>query len=550
MSTSPTPIRRRLSASPPLIPRRLRGGKPPRLSKHLSTGSRRSPSPPSDSRMNKAFTPSSEPDALKRSPGSATEGDLSEGDLSPFSRAEKVLADLRPFLPSQPSLDSAGEVNPDTLIPLPKFETPLATQQHPVPSPSPSGSRMSPSSPLVPPPDSPHTEPNLSPLERNPGASPAQSFVESLKQSPAPSPFLSRHGRTDKEGKMLSSVGRAGVTGVSNLKHHSKFRVEVRSVGVQTSDPSSKALDRLSALTRETLADAKSSSKSKRRAKKSKAVIRSPPPECTVFDSHAELLRLFEFAACHQAYNSAFRVLKDLPVRDWLNVPDIDGARECVGELAHIHEDLAVQAKHVMETPAMSSMYCFADLPQVLQEHLVCLADLWREKVALDRAFLSAVYRDRLNLLKTVQAEIEELIGSVSLQAREARRHYLLSMQRKSSARDLVARTADHLNSVLDKTAMCVRKARHRVQALMADRYAQRDTKYQQAKDIIDEEEENIIKQSWQAAKPEDRAELSTCLRELESHVQLAYTTMQQRLLQGHLEVLVPLVHVTSCTVE
>ena len=292
----------------------------------------------------------------------------------------------------------------------------------------------------------------------------------------------------------------------------------------------------------------------------------------TVFESHKELLQLYEYVAAAQSYRSVMRVLKGIRARQWINSPDSEGVALCLGalrvglsvlfllwraqchhvalptfhlrpdSLANIHDDLAKQAECETDSGSSTQAYSFAELRPDLQEAFVSLADLWREKVALDRAFLTAVYKDRISLLSTVQGEVDELVGSVSLQARETRRHYLMANQEGVyEEAELLAQSADHVNAILDKTAMCVRRTRHRIQAAMRERYADRDAKYTQAKDIIEEEEDVILQEVWNNARG-DKQLVRECLKSLEDHVQLAYRNMQQRLLRQHLRLLNPMV--------
>ncbi len=59
---------------------------------------------------------------------------------------------------------------------------------------------------------------------------------------------------------------------------------------------------------------------------------------------------------------------------------------------AVIH-DLMRQSEVELPTPPTAPLTQFASLPDAQREALLCVSDIWREKLCLDRSFLSAVYR-------------------------------------------------------------------------------------------------------------------------------------------------------------
>ena len=63
-----------------------------------------------------------------------------------------------------------------------------------------------------------------------------------------------------------------------------------------------------------------------------------------------------------------------------------------VVEQTVIH-DLMRQSEVELQTPPPAPLSQFAGLPDAQREALLCVSDIWREKLCLDRSFLSAVYR-------------------------------------------------------------------------------------------------------------------------------------------------------------
>lgn len=287
-----------------------------------------------------------------------------------------------------------------------------------------------------------------------------------------------------------------------------------------------------------------------------KAMFGQPPEledgkhvgQYTVFNAHDELIHMFELAAANMSHRSIRRILKGVPMENYLRPPNkVDYAGSLLRMRTVIH-DLMTQAELQLAGPEEAPMAMFAALPEAHRDALLCVSDLWREKLCLDRSFLSAVYSDRVLMLSSMEMEMEEITGSVTLEAREARRQYLLAIQEDASQeRRAVAESVDHIAVILEKASVGMEVIRERVGEEMKVRYLDREENYKEAMAVIEEEEDNLLQQLWRSTNESPQAsEVRTCLLALERHVQAAYSEMQQRLLRRHLTLLAPLVQFTG----
>jgi hypothetical protein len=194
-------------------------------------------------------------------------------------------------------------------------------------------------------------------------------------------------------------------------------------------------------------------------------------------------------------------------------------------------------------------------LPDAHKDKLIAITDLWREKLALDSAFLSAIYSDRLLSLAGVETEMEEITGSVTLEARETRRQYLLAVQVRGwevdrrctvaicnacdhgsvrllstgtgvcimcvpvcpscsvcmqenpiHERKAVTEGVQHILAILRKASDGMRRIRENIRQEMANKYGEREASYKEAKAAIEDEEDALLKEVRAACSAAARA--------------------------------------------
>ena len=215
-----------------------------------------------------------------------------------------------------------------------------------------------------------------------------------------------------------------------------------------------------------------------------------------VFSAHTEVLRLLELAAANMTFRCMKRVLKGLPISKLLNPPPADDAMSCSKKLKDILLDLQLQSEAPLLQPNVPVVYDFMSEPGPVQSALHTVGDVWREKLALDRDFLSAVYADRCLLLGNMETQLEETVGTVSLGAREVRRQYLLQVQSSPAYEAaIVHTTVDDVRSMVQNTMTTIRRIKDCVKEEMNSRYTARHEKYLQAKEVLEEEEAKVMRE-------------------------------------------------------
>ena len=143
----------------------------------------------------------------------------------------------------------------------------------------------------------------------------------------------------------------------------------------------------------------------------------------SVFHVHEEMVRMLAPAALLVAYRAAMHVVGDSPVQAPLQLfiqGDIDRmvaeADSSKASLQEIVTDLVAQTEQQLHSVSLCASSFQIEPHDPLYDAVVCVSDIWREKLALEQSYITSLYNDRLDVLARAEADREELLQSVTEQ--------------------------------------------------------------------------------------------------------------------------------------
>jgi hypothetical protein len=156
----------------------------------------------------------------------------------------------------------------------------------------------------------------------------------------------------------------------------------------------------------------------------------------TMFHVHEEMVRMLAPSALLVAYRAALHVVQDSPVynalyqsiKSELDIMTTEAAAS-KASLEEIVADLVEQGEEQLHSVSLAAMSFHVDPHDPLYDALVCVSDIWREKLALDRSYATTLYNDRVEVLARAEADREQLLQSVTEQVVRAWRELQRSRQ-------------------------------------------------------------------------------------------------------------------------